>query len=145
MHALMPSKTCVLIVAFVAGVSARSSEAQSLHLAAVSHYLRPVTFSGAVNKPGTYPVDGNRTLEQLLEMLGGVTRDAGQTAFLIHFSADAPFTAVSRLTLIALTRAGTTLPNITVTRFDLTDAQTRDRQLSLDSQDILFVPSKSEG
>jgi len=142
MHSLTSSKAGLLTALVFA--SSLSVEAQALHLASSGSYLQPITVIGEVNKPGTYSVDASQTAGQLLAIVGGVTADAGPTAFLVHFASDAPLTPLSRLTLVQLAFARPTPSNITVTRISLAETRTRNLHLSLDSQDILFVPSASE-
>jgi SLBB domain-containing protein len=111
-----------------------------------SEFLSPVVITGEVNRPGTFPVIGNLTLVQLLEMAGGLTAKASRTAIVVHFSGRIPLSPPSRAGLVQLMRPGATIPsNITVTRIAMTDDQTRATPLHLEPQDILFIPAKDEG
>src|SRR5713101_1399906 len=69
-----------------------------------SDFLRPVDVTGEVNKSGTFPVIDAPTLAQLLQMAGGLTRNAGPTAILIHFSDNPPRMPLGRASLTALVR-----------------------------------------
>jgi protein involved in polysaccharide export with SLBB domain len=110
--------------------------------AAVSEFLRPLDITGEVNKSGTFPVIDAPTLVQLLQMAGGLTRNAGSTAILIHFSDNPPRMPLSRASLTALVRSGSVVPrNITLTRIAVTALDTRPR---VESQDVLFIPAKNE-
>ncbi len=45
----------------------------------VESHSQPVSVLGAVNNPGVYQLEGEKTLSELLSMAGGLRRDAGQS------------------------------------------------------------------
>jgi protein involved in polysaccharide export with SLBB domain len=136
------SKTCVAIIAAMLTSISVSIKAQSVVPGLQGEFLRPVDISGEVNKPGTFPVIDAPTLAQLLQMAGGLTRDAGSTAILIHFSDNPPRVPLTRASLTALVRSGSVVPrNITLTRIALAAPNTRPR---VEPQDVLFIPARNE-
>jgi protein involved in polysaccharide export with SLBB domain len=136
------SNACVAIILAMLTSTSFSMKAQSVVPRQQSEFLRPLDITGEVNKSGTFPVIDAPTLVQLLQMAGGLTRNAGSTAILIHFSDNPPRMPLSRASLTALVRSGSVVPrNITLTRIALTALDTRPR---VESQDVLFIPAKNE-
>ena len=138
------SKTCVAIIVAMLTSASFSMTAQSVIPRPMpqSDFLRPVDITGEVNKSGTFPVIDAPTLAQLLQMAGGLTRNAGPTAILIHFSDNPPRMPLGRASLTALVRPGSVVPpNITLTRIALTALGTRPQ---MEPQDVLFIPAKNE-
>jgi polysaccharide biosynthesis/export protein len=45
----------------------------------IESHSQPVSVFGAVNNPGAYQLEGDKTLSEILSMAGGLRRDAGQT------------------------------------------------------------------
>lgn len=49
-----------------------------------SYQSQQISVLGLVSRPGRYPVDGRRTLIDMLALAGGITSDGGDAAFLIR-------------------------------------------------------------
>ena len=63
-----------------------------------------VSVLGQVNKPGRYPVDGKRSLTDVLAMAGGMNEEAADTVILTHTSDGK--TTKETIDMLALVRSG---------------------------------------
>lgn len=78
---------------------------------------KQISVLGQVNRPGRYPLDGTRTLTDIIALAGGIAAEGGDTAILVHRQTGQASKEV--IDLAAIIRAGNMTQNIELMHDDV--------------------------